>query len=172
MFKFLLGGIPRSAPGMRWCAVHALLKKVHDLDERMPQEVSEYGSVYGSQLWKSQFSVDSQLRTQLTKQPPQSSYKGNFFVRIRFGGVPSTVEKAVRVRFCCSLTWKTNTGNTGGTVLGQRPNVRQLPWSDDHLWWCNDWQWHRVFLHVSPLSPAWSCLCLLACFHDCEDLSF
>ena len=47
------------------------------------QEVSEYGFVYGSKLWKFQFSVDSQLRTQLTKQPPRSSSKGNFFVRVR-----------------------------------------------------------------------------------------
>ena len=39
------------------------------------QEVSEHGFVYGSKRWKSQFSVDSQLRTQLTKQLPQSSSK-------------------------------------------------------------------------------------------------
>ena len=31
---------------------------------------SEYGFVYGSKRWKCQFSVDSKLRTQLTKQPP------------------------------------------------------------------------------------------------------
>ena len=30
--------------------------------------VSEYGFVYGTKLWKSQFLVDSQLRTQLRKQ--------------------------------------------------------------------------------------------------------
>ena len=34
--------------------------------------MSEHGFVYGSKPWKSQFSVDSYLRTQLTKQPPQS----------------------------------------------------------------------------------------------------
>ena len=39
---------------------------------------------------------------ELTKQLPQSSSKGNFFVRVRFGGVPSTVEEVVRVRFCLS----------------------------------------------------------------------
>ena len=32
------------------------------------QAMSEYGFVYGSKLWKCQFSVDSQLRTQLRKQ--------------------------------------------------------------------------------------------------------
>ena len=85
--------------------------------------VSEYGCVYGSKWWKSQYSVDSQLRTQLTMQPPQSSSKGNFIVRVRFGGVPSTVEEVVRVRFCCLLSWKTNTGNTGRTVLGHRPRT-------------------------------------------------
>ena len=84
--------------------------------------LSEYGLVYGSQRWKSQFSVGSQLRTQLRKQPPQSSSKGNFFVRVRFQGVPSTVEEVVRVRFCCLLCWKTNMGNTGRTVLGHRPS--------------------------------------------------
>ena len=87
------------------------------------QEVSEYVFVYGSKRWKPQLSVDSQLRTQLTKQPPQSSSKENFFVRVRFGGVPSTVEEVVRVRLCCLLSWKTNTGNTGRTVLGHRPKL-------------------------------------------------
>ena len=85
------------------------------------QDVSEYGFGYGSKRWKSQISMDSQLRTQRRKQPPQSFSKGNFFVRVRFGGVPSTVEEVVRVRFCCLLSWKTNTGNTGRTVLGHRP---------------------------------------------------
>ena len=74
--------------------------------------------VYGSKRWKPQFWVDSQLRTQLTKQPPQSSIKGNFYVRVRFRGVSSTVEEVVRVRFRCLLSWKTNRGNTGRTVLG------------------------------------------------------
>ena len=70
----------------------------------------------GAQVTKSQFSVDFQLRTLQTKQPPQSSSKRNFFVRVRFGGVPSTVEKVVRVLFCCLFSWKTNAGNTGRTV--------------------------------------------------------
>ena len=48
--------------------------------------------------------VPSHLGTQLTRQPPQSSSKGSFFVRVRFGGVPSTVEEVVRVRFCCLLS--------------------------------------------------------------------
>ena len=50
-------------------------------------------------------SVDSQLEsfTQLRRQPAQSSSKFNLFVRVRFGGVPSTVEEVVRVRFCCLL---------------------------------------------------------------------
>ena len=43
------------------------------------------------------------------------------FVRVRFVGVPSTVEDVVRVRFCCLLSWKSNTGNTGRTVLGHGP---------------------------------------------------
>ena len=88
------------------------------------QELSKYGSVYSSKWWKSQFSVDSQLRTQLTKQPPQSSSKGNFFVRVLFGGLPSTVEEVVRVRFCCLPSWETNTRNTSQTVLGHRPKKR------------------------------------------------
>ena len=50
------------------------------------------------------FSVDFQLGAQLSRQPPQSSSKGNLFVRVRFGGVPSTVEEVVRVRFCCLLS--------------------------------------------------------------------
>ena len=57
-------------------------------------------------------------------KPPQSSSKGNFFVRVRFGEVSSTVEEVVRVRFCCLLSWKTKTGNTGRTVLGHRPKFR------------------------------------------------
>ena len=36
------------------------------------------------QAVKVPISVDSQLRAQLRKQPPQSSSKGNFFVRVRF----------------------------------------------------------------------------------------
>ena len=53
--------------------------------------------VYGSKLRNCQLSVGSQteLGTQLRRQPPQSSSKGNFFVRVRFGGVPSTVEEVV-----------------------------------------------------------------------------
>ena len=56
-----------------------------------------------------------------TKQPPQSSSKGNLFVRVRFGGVPSTVEEVVRVRFCCLLSWrptrKTQAEQYSDTVL-------------------------------------------------------
>ena len=52
---------------------------------------------------------------------PQSSSKGNLFVRVRFGEAPSTVEDVDRVRCCCLLSWKTNTGNAGRTVLGHRP---------------------------------------------------
>ena len=39
----------------------------------------------GSKRRKSQSSVDSRLRTQLTKQQPQALLRGNFFVRVRFG---------------------------------------------------------------------------------------
>ena len=46
------------------------------------------------------FSVDSHLGTRLTRQPPQSSSKGNLCVRVQLGKVPSTVEK---VRNC--LQW-------------------------------------------------------------------
>ena len=42
--------------------------------------------------------VDSDLGTQPIRRPPQSSFDGNLFIRIRFGGVPSTVEEVVRVR--------------------------------------------------------------------------
>ena len=61
------------------------------------------------------------VHPKLTKPLPQSSSKGIFFVRVRFGGVPSTVEEVVWVRFCCLPSWKTNMGNTGRTVLGHRP---------------------------------------------------
>ena len=61
------------------------------------------------------------LGTQLTRQPPPSSCKGNLFVRVRFGGVLNTVEEVVQVRICCLLSWKTSMGNTGWTVLGHRP---------------------------------------------------
>ena len=44
------------------------------------------------------------LRAQLTKQVPQRSSKESFFVRVRFPGVPGTVEEGVRVRFCCLLS--------------------------------------------------------------------
>ena len=48
--------------------------------------------------------MDSNLGTQLTRQLPQSFSKGDFFIRVRFGGVLSTVEEAVRVRFCPFLS--------------------------------------------------------------------
>ena len=35
-----------------------------------------------------------------------------------FGGVPSTVEQVVHVRFCCLLPWKAKLGVTSRTVLG------------------------------------------------------
>ena len=68
------------------------------------QEVPEYSFVYGSNLRKCRFSVDFELATQLTRQPPQSPSKRNLVVRARFGGAPSTVEEVVRVWFCCLLS--------------------------------------------------------------------
>ena len=41
--------------------------------------------------------------------------------RLHLGGIPSTVGKVARVRFCCLRSWKTNSGNTGRRVLGQCP---------------------------------------------------
>ena len=78
------------------------------------------------------FSMDSLLRTQLTKQPPQSYCKGTFFVRVRFGGFPGmvTVEEVVRVRFCCLLCWKTNTGNTGRQYCWH-----QKPYIQKNIFW-------------------------------------
>ena len=49
-------------------------------------------------------SFRSKSRTQLTKRPPRSSSRENFFVRVLFGGVPSTAEEVVRVRLCCLLS--------------------------------------------------------------------
>ena len=74
------------------------------------QEVPDYGFVCDSKWWKSQFSVDAQLRAQLTRQLPPSSSKENFFVWVHFGGVPGTVEKVVWVRVCCLRSWKTLIG--------------------------------------------------------------
>ena len=54
------------------------------------------------------------------------SSKGPLLVRVRFGEVPSTVEEVIRVRFCCLLSRKTNTGNTGRTVLGLRPTLAKF----------------------------------------------
>ena len=51
----------------------------------------------------------------------EGSSKGNLFVRVRLGGVPSMVEELVWVRLCCLLSSKTNTGNTGRTVFGHPP---------------------------------------------------
>ena len=62
--------------------------------------------------------------------------KGNLPVRVRFGAVLSTIEEVVPVRFCCSLSWKTNTGNTGRTVLGHCPTSPF--WSsvcNSDFWW-------------------------------------
>ena len=94
--------------------------------------MSEHGFLDGSKRWKCRCPVDSHLRTQLTKQLSQSSSKGNFFVRVRFRGVPSTVEE-VRVLFCCLLSWKTNTGNTGRTVLGHCHNPGPYAQHCQHL---------------------------------------
>ena len=84
------------------------------------QEVSEHGFMNGSWQWKSHFSVDSQLKAQLTKQPPQNSNKGislskygskGFRVRLRrlseYGSVACSVEH----------------GKHGRTVLGHRPKM-------------------------------------------------
>ena len=66
--------------------------------------------------------------------------KGNLFVRVRFGGVLSIVVQVAQVRFCCLLSWKTYTGNTGWTVVGhglkwgflhppwQSPDYPSSPW--------------------------------------------
>ena len=73
--------------------------------------MSECGFVYGSKRWNSQFSVDSQVRTQLTKQPPRSSFKGislsehgseGFRVRLKrlseYGSVAYLAERPTRER--------------------------------------------------------------------------
>ena len=70
--------------------------------------------------WKCQFAVDSHLGTRLTRQAPQSSSKGNLFVQVPFGVVLITAEAIVQVQFSCLLSWTTNTGNAGRTVLGHR----------------------------------------------------
>ena len=62
-------------------------------------------------------SVDSNLGTQLTRQPHQSSSKGNLFVRVLFRRVPSTVEKVFRVRLCYLAERPTRTENTGRTPM-------------------------------------------------------
>ena len=103
------------------------------------QEVSEYGFVYGSKRWKSQFSVDSQLRTQLRKPPPQSYSKGKFFVRVRFGGF------RVRLRRLSEY----------GPVacLVERPTweTRAEQYSDTILWWTNPARpkhWQQFFRKI------------------------
>ena len=71
------------------------------------------------------FFVDSHLGTQLTRQPPRSSSKGNLFVRVRFGGVPSTVEEVVPYGSVACLierpTWDTYADQYLDTVLKQSP---------------------------------------------------
>ena len=89
------------------------------------------------------FLVDSHLRTQQSK-PPRRSSKGNFFVRVRFGGVPSPVEVVVQVRFCCLLSWKTNTGNTGpnstrDTVLMFGKGMRTATFQFSEVWRLIGW---------------------------------
>ena len=132
-----------------------------------PQEVSEYGFGYGSKRWTSQFFVDSQLRTQRRKQPHQSSSKGNFFARVRFGGVLSTVEEVVRVPFCCLLSWKTNTGNTGRTVLGHRPSPKV---SHKRVFTLIGWQPGNAntgFCNISATSSANTFLCNTLALSHC-----
>ena len=77
-------------------------------------------------------SVDSRLRAQLTKQPPQSSSKGNFFVRVRFGRVPSTVEEVLRVRFCC-FSWLKDQHGKHGLNSTHSDTVRL--WASENSWW-------------------------------------
>ena len=55
------------------------------------------------------------MRAQLAKQPASKLFYREFLCP------SSTVDEVVRVRFCCLLNCKTNTGNTGRTVLGHRP---------------------------------------------------
>ena len=92
----------------------ALLPTYEHVRRTKNQEVSEYGFVYGSKRQKSQFLVHSQLRTQLRKQPPQSSSKENFFVRVRlrrlseYGSVACLVERP---------TWETRAEQYSDTTL-------------------------------------------------------
>ena len=71
------------------------------------------------------------------KATTSSSSKGKAVVRVRFGGVPSTVEEVVRVQFCCLLRWKNNMGNTGRTVLGHCPGVPLLTQCREGEWLCS-----------------------------------
>ena len=117
----------------------------------MLQEVSEYGFVYGSNRWKSQFSVDSQLlRTQPTKQPPQSSSKGNLFVRVRFGGVPSTVEEVVRVRLCCSVAYLIERPTRETRAEQYSDTVLMLGRQEWCMIWGKTWQHHPPQKHDQP----------------------
>ena len=70
--------------------------------------------------------MDSQLRTQPTKQPPQSFAKGNSIVRSRFGGVPSTVEEVFFTKYgsvACLVerpTRETRTEQYSDTILNDQ----------------------------------------------------
>ena len=60
--------------------------------------------------------------TKLARPLPQSlSQTQCLFVRVRFGGVLSTVEEVVRVRFCRLLSRKTNMRSIGRTAPGHSP---------------------------------------------------
>ena len=121
--------------------------------------------MYGSKMWKCHFSVASHLGTQLARQPPQSSSKGNLFVWVRFGGFPNTVEEVVWVQFCCSLDWTTNMGSTGGTVVGHRPisQGRLLARTD----------FSRIFIFKPPAFFGGFCrrIFLLICRKKCPEKS-
>ena len=105
--------------------------------------------------------MDSQLRAQLRKQPPQSSSKGNFFVRVRFGGVPSTVEGCSF--FACS--WRLPAYN--GAFLLTVDNFSFFAYS-----------WSFFFTYsFSFFTYSWSFfaysgeVCLISTLRDCKQRS-
>ena len=77
-------------------------ERVRDTIWTFPEKSGKPPSLETPQFSFSQESADvwwiQKLGTQLTRQPPQGSSKGDLFVRVRFGGLLSTVEKVVRVR--------------------------------------------------------------------------
>ena len=100
--------------------------------------------------------ADSQLRTRLTKQLPQSSSKGNFFVRVWFGGVLSKVGR-LSEWLCFLLNWKTNMGNTDRTVLGHLERERDKQRNIYIYIYIHTWLWGHLppqmlpFLSFFPL---------------------